>query len=622
MSARGFPGACALALLLAASQVLAAQEKFAVIVGINDYMEYDDELGGDLQGAERDALIMRAVLIQRWGIPEENVRTLLSLEATKEAIHEAIAGWLAEETRPGDLAVFYFAGHGSQALDLDGDEPDGLDETLAPTDVGRLSTENDILDDELREWLSAVRADVVVILDSCHSGSATRGTGSMRPRVLDRELPPEAGVEPVALREQPDAESMADGSRTIIEIAAAAPNQSAMEGLFQTSDGRESMSGGAFTYHLVRQLWRAPPSATYDNLVTRVVSNLKADQFTQDPQIEGPTDRPLFSVAQAEAPGVVAEAGAVEILEVDGGTVILSGGEAQGTTVGSVYRTESGAVLEVVLISGDFSGATAVSGNPTAGEMASLLDVALPSPTLAVDVSYLPADFMAALGPALSGLEGVNLVGDGAADPDLYLRISEDTRSVEVLGRDGGVRRLIPRVGGDAAVGEQIAGALGKELAVRRLAALDNPAAPFTVELSLRGGRRVFEPEDSIDFSVRTQQPGFLTLVDLGMDGTVTVLHPLPWENLGRLRAGQSVALPGGGSAYTIGEETGLGLVLAIVTPSPLDIPMPPDMPAMSSADRDLASEIHDRLAAVAQGEGSALRWATSLIAYEVVPRQ
>jgi hypothetical protein len=36
---------------------------------------------------------------------------------------------LAAVTRPGDLVRFYFAGHGSQAWDVNGDEEDGLDET-------------------------------------------------------------------------------------------------------------------------------------------------------------------------------------------------------------------------------------------------------------------------------------------------------------------------------------------------------------------------------------------------------------------------------------------------------------------------------------------------------------
>ena len=161
------------------------------------------------------------VLIERWGLREENSRTLLSLEATKDAIRESITGWLASQAGPGDLAIFYFAGHGAQVFDLDGDEPDGLDETLAPTDIMLLSSERDIRDDELRVWLETIPAQVLVILDSCHSGTATRGTGPMRPRILDRPLPPEGGNEPDVVRQRYDPESMADGNTSIIEVAAA-----------------------------------------------------------------------------------------------------------------------------------------------------------------------------------------------------------------------------------------------------------------------------------------------------------------------------------------------------------------------------------------------------------------
>ena len=46
--------------LTVATQPASAQEKFAVFVGINDYIEFGDEPGGDLQGAESDALFMKA----------------------------------------------------------------------------------------------------------------------------------------------------------------------------------------------------------------------------------------------------------------------------------------------------------------------------------------------------------------------------------------------------------------------------------------------------------------------------------------------------------------------------------------------------------------------------------
>jgi len=280
---------------LPATSVMAAeQDKYAVFVGINDYMEYEDEPGRDLQGAESDALLMREVLIERWGLAEANTLTLLSREATKAAIHLAITEWLASRAGPDDLAIFYFAGHGAQAFDLDGDEPDGLDETLAPTDILANSSANDIRDDDFRMWLSTVPASAVVILDSCHSGTATRGS-EMRTRSLERPLPPEDGNEPEAVRQRFDRETMADGGASIVELAGAAPNQSALEGSFPTGDGGIPAQHGAFTTYLVQKLRAATESTTYEEVMAAVAARLLRDDLVQVPQLTGAGAKALFA---------------------------------------------------------------------------------------------------------------------------------------------------------------------------------------------------------------------------------------------------------------------------------------------------------------------------------------
>lgn len=71
----------------------------------------------------------------RGGFPESNVRMLLNHDATRDAIEDGITDWLVGNARPGDSVVIFYAGHGSQMWDEDGDEDDGLDETIAPADV-------------------------------------------------------------------------------------------------------------------------------------------------------------------------------------------------------------------------------------------------------------------------------------------------------------------------------------------------------------------------------------------------------------------------------------------------------------------------------------------------------
>lgn len=69
----------------------------------------------------------------------------------------------------GDIVVFFFAGHGGQRTDTNGDESDGKDETLVAYDAP-------IIDDELGSlWLkfrTGVR--IVMISDSCNSGTNER----------------------------------------------------------------------------------------------------------------------------------------------------------------------------------------------------------------------------------------------------------------------------------------------------------------------------------------------------------------------------------------------------------------------------------------------------------------
>lgn len=277
---------------------LTGQELHGLFIGINDYVAYEGVEGGDLQGAEGDALLMRQVMQERWGLEPANTKMLLSRDATKREIRDAVTVWLAERVRPGDLAVFYFAGHGAQAFDLDGDEPDGLDETLAPADVLPLSSANDIRDDEFRLWLSTVETDIVVILDSCHSGTATRG-GEMRTRALDRPLPPEGGREPDTVRQRPDPESMTDTAidrrdTTILELAAAGPNQSALEGPFgEVGTGVEQR--GAFTWMLAQELLSAETGASYADVMERVARRLQDQDVLQDPHVTGPASTALFS---------------------------------------------------------------------------------------------------------------------------------------------------------------------------------------------------------------------------------------------------------------------------------------------------------------------------------------
>ncbi len=104
---------------------------------------------------------------------------------------------LAEVARPGDQVLILLAGHGSQQPDqADADENDALDEIFLPRDIGVWkdavgTVENAISDDQIRNWLLAIRqkgAFVFFIADSCHSGTIARGDAAVSRFVPSEDL--------------------------------------------------------------------------------------------------------------------------------------------------------------------------------------------------------------------------------------------------------------------------------------------------------------------------------------------------------------------------------------------------------------------------------------------------
>lgn len=84
-----------------------------------------------------------------------------------------IAGfkWLRAGAKAGDSLIFHYSGHGGSVKDLDGDEEDGMDETLCPLDY---ASAGQIVDDEVHMILikglpKGVR--LTAIMDCCHSES-------------------------------------------------------------------------------------------------------------------------------------------------------------------------------------------------------------------------------------------------------------------------------------------------------------------------------------------------------------------------------------------------------------------------------------------------------------------
>lgn len=617
-----------LAVILAVVPLLAfgpvdrmAPTHWALVIGVGDYINFDDVEGGDLPGAENDARGMRDLLVTRWGFPEQNVKLLLSREATREAIQQNITGWLTDNARPGDNVFIFFAGHGSQVWDENGDEDDGLDETIAPADVLLDSPANDIIDDEFGEWLDGLpTTNVTVVLDNCNSGTGTRDvTPFSRSRQLGRS--PDALAKPPsvsrrALPDQTDQTGFDAGGARVLELSAAQPGQAAVDAYFPAQDGAEAFHGGAFSTYLQRELWRAPATATYEQVFANVAEALKRNRFQQDPYLS--TDVPL-----KDSPFFFVDGGmsgpadaSLPIRSVSGKQVELGGGLALGITAGSVFQAENGAQMVVESVAQSSSKATLASGSVETGSRAKLVGYRYAETPLRVNVAGIDTQSTNALKAALGDTRGVQLISDQGVFSHLMVRRRGD--DLRVVGADGFVRHDGIAVGNQGA--DELATMLRQEAAAKQLADMENPAQPFNVSISLEDGKTSFGVGETVSFHATSSRDGYLTLVDLGTDGKVVMLFPNQHQPATRIKAGETLSFPTEemGFELQIFPPAGRGMVRAFVTPEPLDVPMNGEYP---EGDERFAAAIAGAVMQAAGKVHGAVRldtWATASLVYDI----
>jgi len=148
-------------------------KKYALLVGIDDYKSEDIN---DLGGCKNDVENMQKHTKDFDTLP------LTNEDATRKAIIDNFRTHLGKATK-GDLALFYFSGHGSREVSPSEFEPyqqDKRHETIVCHDSDT-SIDNkqvyDIADKEMKLLINELAikgAEVVVIYDCCHSGSGTR----------------------------------------------------------------------------------------------------------------------------------------------------------------------------------------------------------------------------------------------------------------------------------------------------------------------------------------------------------------------------------------------------------------------------------------------------------------
>lgn len=160
---------------------LQAQTNRALIVTIGQYPRHS---GWEKIHAENDTILIKQMLMAHRYLPQ-NITCLSNANATKTSVTKSLTR-LCDETQAGDYIYLHFSCHGQQMMDDNGDEDDGLDESIVLYDAGywyvrgKYEGENHLRDDELGVWIDKIRrkagesGQVITVIDACHSGTANR----------------------------------------------------------------------------------------------------------------------------------------------------------------------------------------------------------------------------------------------------------------------------------------------------------------------------------------------------------------------------------------------------------------------------------------------------------------
>ena len=314
----------------------------ALLVGINEYVHVTP-----LHGCVDDVAAIEQVLVTRVGAALA-LCTLTNAQATRAAIIDGFRQHLGAAS-PGDTALFYFCGHGSQEPcppEWKALEPSGMNQTIVPVDA-RANGVYDIADKELSALIQEVAdtgAQVVTIFDSCHSGGVTRDVGDDALADGMSRMTPAPTTSTRTISDYLDSAVTRFSPERIATHGAPAPSHIAIAACqhFETAkeSPRQPPRRGTFTQALEQVLLALGPSATYIDLLRSVrakVLTRAADQV------------PLLTVS-GEANGATLFMGGLAgrrdlTIDIDDdGVIWLSAGTADG-----IGETSDGATTEIAI---------------------------------------------------------------------------------------------------------------------------------------------------------------------------------------------------------------------------------------------------------------------------------
>ncbi|MCF7561880.1 caspase family protein [Sabulilitoribacter multivorans] len=271
-------------------------EKHALIVAVGDYPK---STGWASISSVNDVPLIKQTLLNQ-EFKEENISLLINEAATYKGIKNALQN-LLNRIKPNDIVVIHFSMHGQQIFDDNGEEIDGKDEALVPYDAWvrynhNYKGENHFRDDELGAYIAMFRnalqenGQLVLLLDSCHSGSTSRG-GIAR------------GSQAVFAPSGWSAKSNeVDSGSGLIETKKAKLNDNAapyilISGASANELNYEYKGYGSLSYAFSKAMDKLGSNYSFNQLFAKIEAEMNIISPRQSPTIEGDLNVKLFNNA-------------------------------------------------------------------------------------------------------------------------------------------------------------------------------------------------------------------------------------------------------------------------------------------------------------------------------------
>ena len=346
-----------------------SQTKHAILVGVGAYPKNDSIKGKwkDLSSMNDLKIIENMLLDQKF--EASNIVVVKNEKATVENILKEFDK-LIEKLQPGDIVFFHYSGHGQQISDIDptkhkqysklmyikADEDDGYDEALAlynaPVNYfSGYDFSEHLIDDQIEHYQNKIQEKIgknghlIMIFDSCHSGSITRGVDDAQIYRSESKKCLDPSVDLVKQSKNSKEDNSNKG--LLVEFKGCKDDQRNLE--FKKGIQGADLNYGSLSYALYQTLAELKEKATYQQVFDIVYSKIFANsKGTQEAVLDTKFgDNAFFGTGNIIVPKYYG----IEPLK-DKKTFKVLAGMINGIQVGDSISIYSNAKPDVKLLSG------------------------------------------------------------------------------------------------------------------------------------------------------------------------------------------------------------------------------------------------------------------------------